>query len=282
MAVTTFAQVEKNVHSATIELFPSELNFLPLRGYAAEAKLGILYYTANSNLKVDIGNTMEIIKINTGGTDENIKVGIEFMGYAYSTSYKGYRLQISALDGFFGGHVSYKKKHTRYDTDIRFRYMHNSAHLVDGSYELDLEKWKEDKLPIPFTRDFAEIFYAPVFYTEQVTLRPYAGLSWAARIRPGNLKRTMYMAGVECYSGKQIGVLYNSPLFLFGSYYTQLAGLPEYMLSHNLQAGIKFGKWNEKGLNLYLCYYKGNNFYNEYHNQRISRFGVGFTVDFPG
>lgn len=266
----------------TIELFPTKLDFLPIRGYAAEPKLGVLYYTASSNLKVDIGNAMEIIKIQTSDPAVSWKVGVEFMAYAYSTSYKGYRLQISTVDGFFGGHVSYQHNGNRMQTNIRFKYMHNSAHLVDGNYDVPERRWLEDKLPIPFTRDYAELFYAPVFFTNAATIRPYAGFSWAARIRPGNLKRAMYMGGLEIYSANALTQLYNTPLHLFVSYYTQLAGLPEYMLSHNFQVGTKLGKWDEKGMNIYACYYEGNNFFNEYHNQRISRFGIGFTVDFPG
>jgi hypothetical protein len=57
--------------------------------------------------------------------------------------------------------------------------------------------------------------------------------------------------------------------------------MPKYQLTHELQAGIKLGRWLHKGLVLSVSYYYGNNVFNIFYMERISRAGLGFTVDFP-
>lgn len=91
------------------EFLPPGLNFAPLKANMQEAKIGVLYFPDNSNLKVDIGNNADLVKINFPRNEISIASGIEFMGYALSTNYKEFRLQIDALDGFFGGNVTFKK-----------------------------------------------------------------------------------------------------------------------------------------------------------------------------
>src|ERR1035437_10019412 len=92
--------------SNSVVFFPPGLNFLPLRANNQEAKMGILYYPNTTNLKLDIGNTMDLIRFNLQD-NKYITVGIEFMAYAYSVSFSQMRLQIGALDGFFGGNAVY-------------------------------------------------------------------------------------------------------------------------------------------------------------------------------
>jgi len=135
ITTVSFAQNDSNRFQSVV-FFPPGLNFLPLRANNQEAKLGLLYYPNSSNLKVDIGNSIDLLKINLQHK-EYLTVGIEFMAYAYSMSFSQYRLQIGTLDGFFGGNATYARimKDSRFLT--RFRYLHNSAHLVDGYFDLD-------------------------------------------------------------------------------------------------------------------------------------------------
>lgn len=66
--------------------------------------MGINFFPSDSHMKVDIGNSTDVLGLAI--TDLYISVGAEFMAYAYVTSYKGYRLQIDAVDGFFGGNAT--------------------------------------------------------------------------------------------------------------------------------------------------------------------------------
>lgn len=242
--------------------------------------MGVLYYPATANLKVDIGNSVDVLAYSPTNK-ERITAGVEFMAYAYSTSYKGYRLQIDAVDGFFGGNICYS--FTAAPTlrhGARFRYIHNSAHLVDGHFDLGTEQWMRGKLPFPYTRDFAELTY---FYEPsgiQFNSRLYAGGTYSVRKRPAELKRPGFLAGAEYYTtagGITIGA---RPMRFFAAYHFTVNGVPKFSGSSHLTAGARAGVLNGKGVSLYLSYFSGNNMFNEYYFEKINRLGIGFTVDF--
>jgi len=265
--------------SNSVVFFPPGLNFLPLRANNQEAKLGILYYPNSTNLKLDIGNTMDLIRFNLQD-NKYITLGIEFMAYAYSVSFSQMRLQIGTLDGFFGGNAVYTNDLPGNRFSTRLRYIHNSAHLVDGFYSDDDDNWLNNKEPIPFTRDFAEVIFADEFPFHGAYLRPYIGGSYSVRVRPSVLKRTSFCTGIEAHTGSDVEPALVHHHFFF-AYHFLLAGLPVYQASHQVQIGVKFGNWQSKGVNFFLSYFNGNNMFNEFYYERIDRFGVGFSVDFP-
>jgi hypothetical protein len=264
----------------TYVLFPDGLNFLPLRASNTEAKLGILYYPNSTNLKLDIGNSIDLLKINLQ-KKEYITFGIEFMAYAYSMSFNQYRLQIGTLDGFFGGNATYTRELPGNRFSTRLRYLHNSAHLVDGYFNLSTNQWMNGKSPMPFTRDFAEVIFSDELSYSDFSFRPYIGGSYAARIRPSILKKGTFCTGLEIHTGNGGESAKERFYHFFVAYNFQLAGLPQYLGTNNLQAGIKFGAWQKKGVNFFISWFKGNNMFNEFYYERIDRFGVGFSVDFP-
>ncbi|MDX1699202.1 MAG: hypothetical protein R3250_01230, partial [Melioribacteraceae bacterium] len=149
--------ISQETEENSIQLFSPGLHFLPFKANIQEARLGILYYPSNTNLKVDIGNNVDLVKITFPAYNSILSFSIEFMGYALSTSYGGNRLQIDALDGLFGGNVAFSKNYDNGRFISRFRIIHNSAHLVDGHYDRYSGKWINDDEPIPFTRDFGEL-----------------------------------------------------------------------------------------------------------------------------
>lgn len=276
-------QTEAQTQQKGWEWLPDGLNFFPLRANAQEAKLGVLYYTATSNLKVDMGNSIDLLGFHQPFDAPGfISGGVEFMAYAYSTSYKGYRLQIDAIDGFFGGNVTYRIPDGKDSQFWRFRYIHNSAHLVDGAFDTGTLWWKDNRLPIPYTRDFAELLYALVKDYQPSSVRYYGGASYSVLRRPDELKRASFIAGAEYHHPELFGTFMNHPVNFFLILNSNITGLPKYTVSTHAQAGVKFGEWTKKGVLLYLSYFSGNDVFSEYYSRRVNRFGIGFAVDFPG
>lgn len=265
------------------EFLPDGLNFLPLRANPQEAKLGVLYYPDNADLKVDIGNSMDLFSIYFPSSKSKLNFGIEFFAYASVIGYQQLRLQIDAVDGYFGGNATYSKFFSDNELSFRFRFIHNSAHLVDGNWWISNypRNWTKEGGPIPFTKDFAELTSAHILRTENFNLRYYGLISYSLRVRPSELKRFSAALGFELNSNKIISHLFNKPVNLFIANHINFAGYPEYTGTNQCQAGIKFGEWNEKGILFYLSYFAGNNFFSEYYAQRIRKFGIGFMVDFP-
>lgn len=267
--------------SVNFEFLPSGLHFAPLKANYQEARLGVLYYPSNGNLKVDIGNTIDLLGIGFPKIQGRLTMGVEFMAFAYSTSFKGNRLQIDAVDGFFGGNAAFSKTIGTDRILTRFRIIHNSAHFVDGHYDLSTQSWIGNKGPIPFTRDFGELILA---YEKQGTagyFRGFGGAAYATLVRPLDIKKYSFSSGFEYAIPNLFGKVFNKNENIFLAYYVNLAGTPVYQGSNNFVFGMKFGSWLQKGILLYLNYYSGTNMFSEYYKERVNRLGFGFSVDFP-
>jgi hypothetical protein len=279
VSVQLTAQAEKNGDSS-FELFPDGRHFNPLYCNQQEAHFGILYFTENSNLKVDIGNSVDVIGYNFSGNKMRLTVGIDFFAFAYSTSFKGNRLQIDALDGFFGGNAVFSKRYEGGKLSARFRIIHNSAHLVDGHFDQSVDKWIDDKKPIPFTKDFGELIFMNENIDNRYLLKYYGGVSYSTLVRPSDMKKYGFIAGSEFMLNNFFGKILNKETSLCLAYNFNLVEIPEYCGNNNALAGVKFGSPDGKGLLLYFNYYSGKNYFSEYYKDGISRTGIGFMVDF--
>lgn len=264
----------------TTELFPSGLHFRPLYCNQQEAHFGVLYFSETHNLKVDVGNSVDVLGVNFPGIQSRLTVGIDFFAFAYSTSFKGNRLQIDALDGFFGGNAVFSKAHDDGRYAVRFRIIHNSAHLVDGHFDQSVDKWIDDKKPIPFTKDFGELLFVNENLYGSCFMKYYGGLSYSTLVRPTDMKKMGYIAGTEISLLNFFGRVINKETSLFAAYNFNLVGIPAYCGSNNIMLGAKFGKYHDNGLIFYLNYYSGKNYFSEYYKDHIKKFGIGFMVDF--
>ncbi|MBN1301388.1 MAG: hypothetical protein JW995_09240 [Melioribacteraceae bacterium] len=262
-----------------LEFLPSGLQFMPLKANHQEARLGVLYFPRTGFLKVDIGNNVDLIKYYFNDS-ASLSSGIEFMAYALSTNYQGKRLQIDAIDGFFGGNANLQIKSGTAIYQLRLRVIHNSAHFVDGHYDNINDRWKDNIGPIPFTQDFGEITFAHTLKLSEARLRYYAGVAYATLVRPHLIKKYSFNAGFEISTGKITGKFLNRDTNIFIAHHNRYAGMPDYKLSYNNMLGIKFGGWYEKGIIFYLSHYHGNDIFSEYYARRITRIGAGFFVDF--
>ena len=61
LLLTTNNQAQEN--KIKFEFLPAGLNFVPLKANIQEAKIGVLFFPDNKNLKVDMGNNSDLIKI---------------------------------------------------------------------------------------------------------------------------------------------------------------------------------------------------------------------------
>ena len=262
------------------EFLPQGLHFIPLRANIDEAKMGVLMYPKDWHLKVDIGNSIDILKFSF--TDNVISIGAEFMAFAYVTSYQEFRLQIDELDGFFGGNLTYTKKISHGELFTRFRIIHNSSHLADGHWDWYTHAWKDNKIPYAFGRDYAEIAVGHILPTEKFLFRYYGSASYAFHQNAGGkpLKKSMFGMGVEISSPNYIGKVFNNDTNIFFAGHINFEGIPKYVGDQNYMLGLKFGDWNGKGILIYGSYYTGGDLFNQYFTDRVHRFGFGFAFEF--
>jgi hypothetical protein len=262
-----------------LELFPGGLNFPSLKANNQEAKIGLFFYTKNNNMKIDIGNNVDVLGFRLS-SNKRLTAGIEFMAYALSTSYSGKRLQINAIDGLFGGNLSYSTSEETYRILMRLRVIHNSAHLVDGAWDENKGKWIDNYEPVPFAKDFGEYTFAYECNSDFFILKSYAGLSYNFLIRPSDMKRLNIHAGFELALTKLLGLLLGQKENVFFAHHFILGGANKFGGSNNSMLGIKFGDWNGKGILLYISYYSGFDLFDVYYKSKVERFGFGFSIDF--
>ncbi len=261
------------------EIFPSGLNFTPLKANNREAKIGLIFIPENHNMKIDLGNNIDLLSLKISDF-ERLTMGIEFFAYALSRSYQGKRLQIDAVDGMFGGNISYSKKINNNILSGRFGVTHNSAHLVDGHWDFHNNKWIDDYKPIPYSKDFMELIFAYDYNLDFGFIKPYSGFEYAFLTRPSDIKRFNLNGGIEIGFTELLNPLFNKNLVAFLAYDFSLNGTKAYSGNNNSMLGIKFGKWNEKGLLIFISYFAGNDFFHAYYARKVKRFGFGFSVDF--
>ncbi len=265
--------------SSGFQFLPAGRTVAPFRAGVQEPRIGVFKFLDQSGMKVDIGNAVDVFGFTAGPV--RISAGIDFMAYALTTGNQGLRLQIDAIDGFFGGDLSLAAP-LGGDQFLqgRLRILHHSAHMVDGHYVVQTGHWIDDREPIPYTQDFGELVAAHLLAGSAATLRTYAGVSYATLVRPTTIRRVTGLAGLELYADHLAGQVASQPTVLFAAYHMSMAGTPEYAATHQLQAGVKFGQWYGKGPSLYVSYYRGMQMFGEYYDQRLTTIGVGFTVDF--
>jgi len=277
------AALPQEKSTSEFEFIPSGLNFMPLKANHQESRIGVLYYTSNANLKVDIGNSIDLAGLNFTKSGARLTAGVEFTAYALSTSYKGNRLQIDAVDGFFGGNVAYSLPLEKDSTSrllARLRIMHNSAHFVDGHYDMSTKQWINNLEPIPYTEDYGELTVAHELSSSCYVFRYYGGVLYSTLVRPSSIKRYNAQAGFEFALTDFPGKIAGKDGNLFAAFFITTDGADKYIVDQNTMLGIKYGSWNGKGILLYTSYYTGGDIFGAYFKRRISKFGIGFSVDF--
>jgi hypothetical protein len=267
----TWLQLSAGDSEGAWTFVPANINYPVLKGYNQEGRIGVRKPLKGQDLHVDIGNTISLAgrTINPGG---HLSLGLTFFGYGFATTIEDKRLKIGALDGFFGVFALYSSHINTSRWFLRLRVLHHSAHLVDGKFNTESGSWIDDKLPRAITRDQLEL---TSFHTLGQT-RFAVGFVGAWLTRPEEFSSWMVLLNAE-------HKLYNHPsqkYTLFAANNVRMEHIHSTVLSNTFQAGIKFGEWNGKGLQLYFEYFSGYNFFAEYFDQKLDYTSFGFTVDF--
>jgi hypothetical protein len=259
---------------------PKGLLVTPFAAHYQEPRVGVRKQLGSSRLKLDIGSTLDLVEYSISSEKrKSIRAGIDFFTYALSTSANGLRLQIDAVDGYFGGHISYKSITPSDAFSLRLRLIHLSAHFIDGHFDNTTGTWKNGLAPLPFTKDFGELVAGYEFPLMELGCRVYSGFSYATLIRPTAISRFNSLHGFELYTTDVPGTAFGRTFHIFLADNLTLTGIPSFVGTNNLEAGVKFGKWTETGVRVYLSYYSGLTSFSQYYNVREEQWGLGFTFD---
>ena len=260
-------------------LFPGNLAFLPLTANDQEPKVGLRKEMGASKLKLDIGSSIDFLEFRPD-TTSRLRLGAEFFTYALTSSVVHQRLQVIAVDGYFGGHISYTCRTGSPFVAFRLRIVHQSGHLVDGDWDTATMSWMQPSGPVPYTRNFGELTASASWNCGPGVVMAYSGVSYSTLVRPSDLARWSTLHGVEVHSPAPCGHILDKPIHLFAADHLTFAGVPTYYGSNNLEFGVKCGTWEGQGFRLYVNYSTGLDSFSQFYSVRSSQWGVGFTFDF--
>ncbi len=276
VTVLTFAASPQN-----IEFLPGKRLFNMLKAADMEPKFGLTFFPDDRAMKVDVGNAFDVISLQFDSTSL-LNAGTEFFAYAKVIEYRDYRLQVAAIDGYFGGNVTWLKKlaNSPHYITSRLRFIHRSAHLVDGAWDPSQSAWKDGVGPVPFADDFFEFNPAIQLVYPAASIKLYGGVTYSILIRPVDQKRTSFSLGSEIFLNEPLFSLLKKEARFWAAGDLKFRGRPEYTPSVSVMAGLKFGQQSGTGLSIYASYYDGYDWFSSYYKTRLQKFGLGFFLDF--
>ena len=278
-ALCSRAQTESLPRRAGTTFLPGGTLFPPLRADYQEPRTGVRKEAGTSRLKLDIGSSIDFLEYRTDTAGSRLRLGADFFTYALTTSAQGLRLQVDAVDGFFGGHIVYAAPGDDGRLFIRLRLLHISGHLIDGHWDRSTMEWKDNKLPIPYTRDFGELTALYAWPGKALELSAYSGFSYATLVRPDNLSRYGTIHGIEIHTTGLTPSALGRPYSLYVADNLAVTGIPVCYGTNNMEFGVKLGEWNGTGIRLYGSYYHGLEVFSQYYYVRTDQWGIGFAFD---
>lgn len=251
------------------EWFPTDLNIKPFTANFLEPKAGAVFALDENKIRLDIGSSQDVLQLNFENL--TISAGVDLFTYTRLRSAENFKFPVETIDYLFGINAGYKKLLYGNEFGFRFRFSHLSAHLVDGQYDEQNSEWRDGRNPFVFSKEFIELF--PYFSTKG--FRVYAGLTYILHIIPSEIKKGIYQIGFDYY----VLPFSSNLLTPFIAYDFKLNGISSYVGNNTYTAGLKFGRWNKKGISIHITYYSGYSLHGEYYNLRENYANIGFNLD---
>lgn len=255
-----------------VEFFPERLTIQPFTANFLEPKLGFLFHTDNNELRLDIGNSVDII---ASKFDENtsFSFGVDLFTYTLLRKEGEFHFPVDAVDYLFGVNAGFKTRLSNIEVGARLRFSHISAHMADGHYDYALNYWRDSVKPRVYSREFIEF----IPFVKFSNLRLYAGITYIFHIDPDYLKKDVLQAGFDYFFD---GVDNKYLVYPFIAYDLRFTHINKRFANHSICAGIKFGKVLSRGISLYYQYYKGKSIHGEYFDfdNKYSAFGINLDL----
>lgn len=241
-----------------------KLLFKPLTANIFEPRIGSSYQFSSEKLRLDIGASFDLSKINIS---ENIETrfGVDFFTYTRLRSAGSFKFPVETSDYFFGVNFSAKKNIQDIALFSRLRISHISSHLVDGYATGD----QFNKSPFVYSREFTDLVLA----AEYKIFRFYLGWQLLFSKIPKDFATNNYQLGFDF----ERSLL--SFLDLNGGYDLQIKGIGEiYTAMHSFQLGLYLAMSDETGISIDYNYFDGNSIHGMFYNERDVYSSIGFRI----
>ena len=262
ISIQSFPQTESN-------WFPKGLNIQPFTANFLEPKAGFSYLLGERNIRLDIGTSADVLRFMEEGKISSF--GVDLFTYTRLRSESNFKFPVETTDFYFGVNYAQRFINQKNEYGFRFRFAHISTHLVDGSFNQGSNLWRNGRIPIVYSREFFELI---PFYKIN-GLRVYAGVTYLFHTLPAKISKGIYQIGFDNYFTS-----FPSKSFTpFVAYDFKLSKIDKFTGNNIISAGIKFGKYNAKGLRIELSYYSGKSVHGQLFDINENYFTFGFNMD---
>lgn len=258
--------VNCNYSQSKFDLFPLKLLVQPFTANTLKPKLGFDFKNNKNEISLNISNSMDVFHYKIDA-QSNLSFGADLFTYTLLRSQSNFHFPVDAVDYLFGFNIGYSRE----DYGARLRISHISAHFVDGHYNKEEKAWRDGREPIVYSREFIE--FIP-FYRYN-NFRIYAGLTYIFSIDPQDIGTDQYQIGFE-YFGKS---WLSNQFTPYIAYDFRLINIYGYTGNNSMEAGIKYGYSQSKGISFYLRYFSGYNIHGEYFDVKEDFTSFGFNLD---
>ena len=248
--------------------YSGSILFKPLAANTFEPRLGLIWHTDGNRLRLDIGNSTDLVQYRFESGQRLLTFGSDFFTYTQLQGEKNFHFPVDAVDYLFGITMNYADTLNQGVLSTRLRLSHISAHFVDGHYEGAAARWKNGHNPRVYSREFLDLTagYEPVR-----SVRGYVGIVYLWHVDPTT---------IDPFYGYVGGEYHHDLNSLFSGFAAYQCTISDLLPKHEVHAGVKVGEWNGRGTKLFYTYYSGNNIHGEYFDRTDVYTGVGFTIDF--
>lgn len=241
------------------------LTFKPLTANVFEPRIGSFYNLNDNNLRLDIGASFDLIKLNENSPSE-MSIGADFFTYTRLRSENNFKFPVETSDYFFGLNFSSNFNLFEQQFQSRVRLAHISSHLVDGYSD----KGVFVKLPFVYSREFFDITIAKYFiYSDDNYIRPYIGTKVVFSTQPDDVSLLQGQIGFDL-------------IHLINTFTEISAGLNfangEDILNTSSQIGLNFKFIKNVGLFLGYHYYNGNSMHGMFYKEKVHYSAIGFQI----
>ena len=251
------------------EWFPSKLNIQPFTANLLEARSGANYLLSQKKLRLDIGSSQDIYRIESGNSV--LSFGADIFTFTRLRSENNFRFPVETIDYFFGVNSGYKIIKDNVQYGFRFRLSHISAHLVDGRYDGASNTWRENLIPFVYSREFVELF--PFYKID--SFRMYAGLTYLFHVIPNTIGKGIYQIGLDYYLPSLISK--NISPFFADDF--KISRIDKFFGNNIFKAGIKFGKYDSNGFSIVFGYYSGKSIHGLFYYLSEHYATIGINID---
>ena len=252
------------------EWFPDKLNIQPFTANLLEARNGSMFAPGKDKLRLDIGVSKDFLQFKSEG--QTISFGADLFTYTRLRSEGKFKFPVETIDYFFGLNAGYKKKEGKVEFGARFRVSHISAHLVDGKFNEESNRWIEGREPFVYSKEFVELFP----YYKISGMRIYLGFTYIFHIVPNVINNGIYQTGFDYY-------LISSGLKSFMPFIGldfKLTGIDGVYSGNTIsKVGLKFGTNPSKGFSILLSYISGKSIHGEFYDINENYLNFGFNLD---